>query len=105
MTLRLITEPHSAALTDGTRELLLSLTALHERLIGLAQLALAKLGAMRAADVALLDSLAAREATELAALQACDARRQAILAELAQHLPNLARPAPRLGELADHLPE
>lgn len=105
MSLRLIPAPaESETLAQHTRTLLSALTALHERLVDLAQLALAKIGAMRAADVATLDSLAAREAAALESLQACDAQRRAILAGFAQHLPQLTRQAPRLGELADCLP-
>lgn len=94
-----------ATLASDTRELLAALAALHERLLSLAHLASEKLRAMRAADVATLDELAAREAAELDSLQERDTAREAIVARLAQHLPDSIGPLPKLGELAARLPE
>jgi hypothetical protein len=87
------------------RRLIDSLAALHERLVSLAQIASAKLVALRAADVATLESLSATEVAELESLRSCDADREAILAGLAQHLPGLPGPLPKLAALADRLPE
>jgi hypothetical protein len=106
MSLRLIpTAGDAATLASDSRELLAALAALHGRLISLAHLAAEKLCAMRAADVATLDELAAREAAELDLLQERDAARQAIVARMAQHLPDSDGRLPKLTELAARLPE
>jgi hypothetical protein len=106
MALRLISAHEGdTTLASEMRRLIDSLAALHERLVSLAQIASAKLVALRAADVATLESLSATEVAELESLRSCDADREAILAGLAQHLPGLPGPLPKLAALADRLPE
>ena len=106
MALRLIPAPiDGTALAAETRRLLTSLAVLHERLMSLAQLAVDKIAAMRRADVAALDLLATQEATELESLRSCEAEREAILAAVAQQLPDCRGLQPRLADLAGLLPE
>ena len=105
MALRLIPSECGASLVSETGRLLASLTTVHERLVSLAQIADAKLTAMRAADVATLDALATQEAAEIELLKSCDGERESIVAGLAQRLPGLAGRLPKLGELSDALPE
>jgi hypothetical protein len=86
-------------------ELLDALSALHELLKQLLELARAKLAAMRAADAPELQRCAARECGVLERLFERERRRDAVLARLAQSLHWDSTGPPRLSEVAAKLPD
>lgn len=96
--------PHMSQL-EVFRELLASLTALHERIRGLTALAAEKLAALRTADVNAIEVLAQQEAAALDSLHTLDAERRAVLARLAQQWPNAAADELKLDEIASRMPE
>ncbi|MBU0616148.1 MAG: flagellar protein FlgN [Planctomycetes bacterium] len=96
-------EAHSLEAQVG--ELLEALSALHEMLKQLLELARAKLVAMRAADAAALQRCAARECGVLERVFEQERRRDAVLARLAQSLHWDCAAPPRLSEIAGKLPE
>lgn len=98
------TPPHMSQL-DVFRELLASLTALHERIRGLTALAAEKLAALRTADVNAIEVLAQQEAAALESLQILDAERRAVLARLAQQWPSAGADELKLDEIASRMPE
>jgi hypothetical protein len=86
-------------------ELLEALSALHELLRQLLELARAKLEALRAADAPNLQRCAARECGVLERLFERERQRDAVLARLAQSLHWEGPAPPRLAEVAAKLPE
>lgn len=91
--------------TSFARELADSLDALRSALGELTALALEKLAALRAADLAALETCAQREAEPLARARRLAEQQQAMLADAAQALP-LAPPAAALAhELAEQFDE
>ena len=97
--------PLDAAGQAQIDELLDALSALHELLNQLLELARAKLAAMRAADAPGLQRCAARECGVLERLFERERHRDAVLARLAQSLQWDATGPPRLSEVATKLPE
>jgi flagellar biosynthesis/type III secretory pathway chaperone len=85
--------------------LLTTLHALHELLKQLLELASRKLVAMRAADTEALQNCATEERDVLRTLFAREQQRDAVLARLAQSLPNHDGQPVALSELAGVLPE
>ena len=96
-------EAHSLEAQVG--ELLETVSALHEMLKQLLELARAKLVAMRAADAAALQRCAARECGVLERVFEQERQRDAVLARLAQSLHWDYAAPPRLSEIAGKLPE
>jgi flagellar biosynthesis/type III secretory pathway chaperone len=82
-----------------------NLGALHALLKQLAAQADAKLAALRAADAKALQACATNETELLQQLARNAQERQAILARLAQHLPQPLRPEIPLSELIEEFPE
>jgi flagellar biosynthesis/type III secretory pathway chaperone len=97
------TEPPTAE--GHVRDLLTMLHALHESLKQLLELAGRKLLAMRAADTDALQDCATEERAVLQTLFARQQKRDAVLARLAQSLPNHDGRLLALPELAGRLPE
>ncbi|MFQ5806196.1 MAG: flagellar export chaperone FlgN [Phycisphaerae bacterium] len=87
------------------RDLLATVTSLHELLKQLLELAGRKLAAMRSADAGALQQCAADEGGVLQALFEREKQRDAVLARLAQSLHWRADCRPRLSEIAERLPE
>jgi len=94
-----------SCLEDPVRDLLGTVTSLHELLKQLLQLAGKKLAAMRAADADALQQCAADEAAVLQALFEREKQRDALLARLAQSLQWREAGHPRLSAFAERLPE
>ena len=86
-------------------ELLAVVSAMHEMLKQLLELAQDKLAAMRGADAAELQRCAVEECGVLERLFAQECRRDAVLARVAQSLPGEYPPQARLSEIAERLPE
>lgn len=95
----------SAAQAEVVRDLLTSLTGLHERIRALTALTTEKLAALRAADVDAIEVLAQREAAALDSLQILDVERKAVLARLAHQWPNGAATELKLDDIASLMPE
>ena len=87
------------------RDLLAMLTALHDSLRQLVELADRKLAAMRIADTEALQRCTAEEGRLLQAVFARERQRDAILARLAQDLPQPGGGPAELSEIADRLAE
>jgi hypothetical protein len=110
MTPQLIAKPIArprppAELSAAVDALLIVLDEFRAHLGGLLELSGRKLASLRAADAAELQRCAAEEGRALEALAACDARRAAALAGLAQVLPAAADCGANLTRLAGVLPE
>jgi hypothetical protein len=87
------------------RDLLITLTALHELLKQLLELAGRKLAAMRAADADTLQQCAAEESAVLQTLFEREKQRDAALARLAQSLPGRVTARSSLSAVAERLSE